>query len=84
MAESVAILCNALSHESDLAEGATAPVRSLPVQGEVGRKKGEGVDSAGTVSRNRSGSAGAESIGRWVRGSAGRGQARHRRRALCA
>lgn len=40
-------------------------------------------NSAGTVSRNRSRSAGAESIGRWVRGSADRGRPRHRRRALC-
>lgn len=82
MAESVAILCNASSHESDLA----APGRTLPVParpGEAGRKRVRGADSAGTVSRNRSGSAGAESIGRWVPGSADRGQPRQRGRALC-
>lgn len=41
MAESVAILCNVSSHESDLA----APGRSLPVparRGEAGRKRVKG------------------------------------------
>lgn len=80
MAESVAILCNVSSHESDLA----APGRSLPVPARRGGpEKGEGADSAGTASRNRRGSAGAESIGRWVLGSADRGQLRQRGRALC-
>lgn len=81
MAESVAILCNVSSHESDLA----APGRLLPVparRGEAGRKRVKG-PTAGTESRNRRGSAGAESIGRWVLGSADRGQLRQRGRALC-
>lgn len=62
MLESVAILCNALSHESDLAEGAAAPVHSLPgqagqarkgVMGQTLRGQCTGIE-AGQLGQNRS------------------------------